>query len=674
MAYTLTKAELSALDFVGGTVIRTYNLYAGVGKFAFGELLRLKMEITSSSNIAAGSTYLFNPCLFGAVPFAAGLPIREGWVVKYISGNLFDIDLVLNNPSLEILAQNKQIIANKTNPKKIEIDFYFYAAQDQFDYVKSTVGVLNSQLLQTSGIGSNLMQVGQPNVYSTQAYLEFLLVEVDANLNPITGGGDPYVRNTAVPNLKQSSFAVVGRFADNNELNTQSYSGTNLTQNSLRSVSISSLGITKITDINRQPYPILSDFNDNNLLAQIVDNEEQDFIMLNSQNTVVLVFDCPFSIPDVVRLKLFRVDDLALINAQNFVTEYEIKATTAIANDASAYPNPINATPFSTPSSVSIVGTQVTVTVQLNSNLLAQNGRYRIWAGLYETAAFFVSSHLTPPLRNALQAPPSAVMTGVNLSYNNSFTGNDTLMTTLARHKAGIIIDSSTYTGVSFTNELKVVKMTVFYDGAFLENASYSFTNQNSGGTPAIELQILGAQYFFSYQSRLPLNNSLGNKTLEIQWDTIYEYFDALGSLQRVTVRFVQFIRVRPLNTTRIVGLTFLDYTDFLASIITPVFSLCEDNPFVVVQVEKNAAPDANLIGLAIIGGAQNSTNPPAIYEEQAYVSPIPLPLGLAQESTLILSQVETSFVDNFAYFIVDTRLLPANNLFNAIAAIIYDI
>jgi hypothetical protein len=673
MAYTLTKAELSALDFVGGTVIRTYNLYSVLGRFAFGELLRLRMEITSSANIVDGAIYLFNPCLFGAVPFAAGLPIREGWAVKYVNGNLFDIDLILNNPSLEILAQNSQIIANKTTAKKIEIDFYFYAAQDQFDYVKST-GLVNSQLLQTSGIGSALMQVGQPNVYSAQSYLEFLLVEVDANLNPTTSGGDPYVRNTAVPSRKQSSFAVQGRFVDNDLLNTQSYSGTALTKNSLRGVAISSLGITKITDITRLLFPVLSDFNDNNLPAQMVDNEMQDFIMINSQNTVVLTFDCPSVVPNFVRLKLFRVDDLALINAQNFVTEYEIKATAALTNSAVAYPNPINSTPFSTPSSISIIGTVVTVTVQLNSNLLIQNGRYRIWAGLYQTASDFISSHLTPPLRVALQPPPSAVMTGVNLSYNNVFTGNDTVMTTLARHESGISIDAATYTGISFANELKTVKMNAYYDGAFLENASYNFATQSSGGTPAIDLVISGTQYFFSYQSRLPLNNSLGNKTLEIQWDTTYEYTDALGSLQRATVRFVQFIRVRPLDTSRIVGLTFLDYTDFLASIITPVFSLCEDNPFVVVQVQKNAAPDANLIALAIIGGAQNSTNPPAIYEEQGYVSPIPLPLGLPQESTLILSQVETTFVDNFAYFIVDTRLLPPNNLFNAIAAIIYNI
>jgi hypothetical protein len=671
MAYTLTKAELSALDFVGGTVIRTYNLYSVLGKFAFGELLRLTMEITSSSNIKNGSIYLFNPCLFGAVPYAAGLPIREGWVIEYVSGNLFDIRLVLNSPNQQILAQNIQIVANKTASKKIQIDFYFYAVQDQFDYVKSN-GVINSQLLQTSGIGAGLMQVGQPNVYSAQSYLEFLLLEVDANLDP--EGGDPYVRNTAVPNQKQSSFAVVGRFVDNNELNSQAYSGTALTENSLRDVSISSLGITKITDINRLLFPVLSDFNDNNLPAQIVDNETQNFIMLNSQNTVVLVFDCPFAVPNFVRLKLFRVDDLALVNAQNFVTEYEIKATAALTNSAVAYPNQLNSTPFSTPSSVSIVGTQVTVTVQLNSNLLVPNAQYRIWAGLYRTVGTFVSSHMTPPLRVALQAPPSATITGANLSYNNLFTGNDTVMTTLARHKAGISIDSATYTGISFLGEFKNVKMSAYYDGAFLENASYNFATQSSGGTPSIDLQISGTQYFFSYQSRLPLNNTLANKTLEIQWDTTFEYTDTFGSLQRVVIRFVQFIRVRPLNATRIVGLTFLDYTDFLASIITPVYSLCEDNPFVVVQVEKNAAPDANLIALAIIGGAQNSTNPPAIYEEQGYVSPIPLPTGLPQESTLILSQVETSFVDNFAYFIVDTRLLPPNNLFNAIAAIIYDI
>jgi len=183
-------------------------------------------------------------------------------------------------------------------------------------------------------------------------------------------------------------------------------------------------------------------------------------------------------------------------------------------------------------------------------------------------------------------------------------------------------------------------------------------------------LQISGAQYYFNYISRLPFNNTLGNKTLTIEWTPRFQYVDSFGNTQSVTYLYTQYIRVRPLNATRITNIELLDYDSFLIGSDVPIFSICDDNPLIVIRTTKSGAPDANLIALAIIGAAQNSTNPPLISEEESYTSPTLLP----QLNSPFLSQVDSTFGDDFAYFVLDTRLLPANNLFNNVGSIIYDI
>lgn len=671
MGYTLTKAELtSRIDSAGGSVANPQNLYAGTGKFAFGELLNLELELTSSADITAGKRFILNPCFFAASPYAIQFPFRQGWLIEYVATNTFNISVLLGTTPL-LTGINATLNVTQVTTKKWKIDLLFYAAQDQFAYMQNSIN--NSQFFLSAGIGQGELQAGQNNVYSdVLSYLEFVLYEVDSSNNPAPT--DPYVRNTAVPGQKQNSFAVVGRFVDNAEGNSQGYPAIapfDLVKNNLNAVVADAVGFGKITNIARKPYPVLSTYNDANFDIVINDGQPQNQLMMTAQNTLKLSLVSPEFVPTKVVLRLFRVDSQALQNAQLAPIEYDIQQIDLPFSNATAYPNYISSTPFSTPASVAISGSDVNLTVQLDTNLLTVGASYRVWIGLYNAALNVVSSHVTPPLRLTLQRPPTLTITGGNISYNNIFTGNDTVMTTLARHKSGIILDSSTYTGLSFLGELKSVKMNAYFDGNLLENAAYNFaTNTPSSGEPTINLQISGTQYFFNYISRLPFNNTLGSKTLTIEWTPRFQYVDSFGNTQSVTYLYTQYIRVRPLNAARIIDIELLDYDSFLIGLDVPIFSICDDNPFVVIRTTKSGAPDANLIALAIIGAAQNSTNPPLISEEESYISPTLLP----QLSSPFLSQVDSTFGDNFAYFVLDTRLLPANNLFNNVGSIIYDI
>lgn len=670
MGYTLTKAELTSRIDSAGSVANAQNLYAGTGKFAFGELLNLKLELTSSVDITVGKRFILNPCFFAASPFAIQFPFRQGWLIEYVATKTFNVSVLLGATPL-LTGINATLNVAQVTTKKWKIDLLFYAVQDQFAYMQNSIN--NSQFFLSAGIGQGELQAGQSNVYSdVLSYLEFVLYEVDSSNNPALT--DPYVRNTAVPGQKQNSFAVVGRFADNAEGNSQGYPAIapfNLVKNNLKVVTVDAVGFGKITDIARKDYPVLSTYNDANFDIVINDGQPQNQLMMTAQNTLTLSLASPEFVPTKVVLRLLRVDSQALQSAQLFPIEYAIQEIDLPFSNATAYPNYISSTPFSTPASVAIGGSNVYLTVQLDTNLLTVGASYRVWVGLYDAASNSVSSHITPPLSLTLQQPPTLTITGGNLSYNNLFTGNDTVMTTLARHKSGIILDRATYTGLSFLGELKSVKMQAFFDGNLLESAAYYFaTGTPSSGEPSINLQVSGTQYFFNYISRLPFNNTLGNKTLTIEWTPRFQYVDSFGNTQSVTYLYTQYIRVRPLNTARITNIELLDYDSFLIGSDVPIFSICDDNPLIVIRTTKSGAPDANLIALAIIGAAQNSTNPPLISEEESYISPTLLP----QLNSPFLSQVDSTFGDDFAYFVLDTRLLPANNLFNNVGSIVYDI
>lgn len=670
MSYTLTKAELTSLIDSTGSLANAQDLYAGTGKFAFGERLNLELELTSTANITVGKRFILNPCFFAAQPYAIQFPSRQGWLIEYTATNTFNISVLLGSSQL-LTGINYTLQVAQITSKKWELNLQFYAGQDQFAYMQNSIN--NSQFLLSGGIGQGELQAGQNNVYSDiLSYLEFIFYEVDASLNP--GINDPYVRNTAVPSQKQNSFAVVGRFIDDAEGNSQGYPAIppfELIKNNLQAVTVEAVGFSKITDIARKDYPVLSTYNDANFGTIINDGQPQNQLMMTNQNTVKLAFSSPEFTPTKVVLRLLRVDSQALQSAQLFPIEYDIQEIDLPFSNATAYPNYINSTAFSTPASVAIGGSNVNIEVQLDTNLLTIGASYRIWAGLYRVASNGVSSHITPPLWLTLQRPPTLTITGANSSYNNNFTGNDTVMTTLARHRSGIILDSATYTGLSFAGELKTIKMNAYFDGNLLENAAYNFaTNTPSSGEPVINLTVAGTQYFFSYISRLPYNNTLGNKTLTIEWTARFDYVDSFGNSQQVTYLYTQFIRVRPLNTARITAIDLLDYDSFLIGSDVPIFSICDDNPFIVIRTTKSGAPDANLIALAIIGAAQNSINPPLISEEESYAGSGFLP----QLSSPFLSQVDSTFGDDLAYFVLDTRLLPANNLFNNVGSIIYDI
>ncbi len=676
MAYSITKCELSGVYSGTGTPIHTFDLLAETANFAHGELLHLQVDFQRSTGaFVNGQTFLFNPCFFAASPYAPALPDRLGWVIDIvdIAAGTFGVRFVGNGATLTYLERNYTLTVAKIATDEISVSLLFFAGQDLFQYIQGQ-GIVNRLFLQSSGIGQRITELTQPNVYSAGGYLEFLLVEVNpATLlpAPTSPSTDPYVRSPLNPSQKTFSQQVFGRFYDNDTLNSQAYSGTALTKNHMSAVAVNAAGITKIANFIRKPSPVLTGVTDANFAVDLErDGTEKDSLMMDVQNTIIMQLSCPIALPSKLIAHVLRVDDAALAGAQNFVQEYEVEIAEIPASNATAYPNYLNSTMLSTPASFVATGSTVDVTVQLDGRRLVLDAEYRIWLGVYNTAGRFVSSHLTPPMRANLKAPPALTIVGNNATPRNTFAGNDTVMTTLSRHRAFLSLDASTYTGVSFLNELQRISFVQDYGGQIIAQGDYNFQANSSASQPQIDLQIVGTNYVFSFVDRLPFNDTGANKNLTITWRVSLLYTERNGNLQALDYTFQQVIRVRPLNATRLVGVQFLDYTDWLANIITPIFQPCDDNPFIVVRVEKNGAPNAYIAGLTVVGGAANTTNPPTISEAESWVPSF----GIPQATTPLIPTINSTFGDDFADFVVDMRLLPQNNLFNAVAAVIYDI
>ena len=163
MGYTLTKAELTSRIDSAGSVANAQDLYAGTGKFAFGELLNLELELTSSVDITVGKRFILNPCFFAASPFAIQFPFRQGWLIEYVATNTFNVSVLLGATPL-LTGINATLNVAQVTTKKWKIDLLFYAVQDQFAYMQNSIN--NSQFFLSAGIGQGELQAGQSNVYS----------------------------------------------------------------------------------------------------------------------------------------------------------------------------------------------------------------------------------------------------------------------------------------------------------------------------------------------------------------------------------------------------------------------------------------------------------------------------------------------------------------------------
>jgi hypothetical protein len=657
MGYTITSCTLQSMLDLTTSVRLATNLLTTKARISAGTLCKLEFVVTNTANYLNNSFYIFNPFLFAPTQRTTALETGGwGWVVKLVnvSGTLTPF-IDLRNNGAEHTVKNYVVQATLTAPTVLTVKFFFYAAQQYFDYINPDLGIstTNRQKLLNTAIGQNQLDNTNLTAYrAATSYLEFLFFETDALFVPTAG--DPYARQIAT--YKQFSGEVALGWFDNVPAALQNYTGTVLTKNNLSSILVSIIGLSKITEITRRDYPVLLQQNDANF--EILSNR----LALNITNSVSVTIKCPEFVPTRALVRLLKVDTANLVDEQEMVIEYEID-TAEIASGVVPGVGWLNGgtSKFGTPSNGSF-GATTTLDFKIDGTRLVFGSRYRLWLGLYD-GAFLESSSLSPDIIADLDAPPYADMQGlIETSGDTQDVGNDLTFASNERFRLSLAIDSSTFTLANFTALLKSITLQT-YNAAFgnlIETSFYDFQNATSGSNPEITLQVIGTVYVFSVLKRAPYNPLLTTQSYRHLWRVLYEYPTTGGATQPLIYEFDQFTRNPAIDTARIIAIRFYNYNDFINSIFTEITSICSSDEFVVVEIEKNAAPDAKLQAILVL--KQASSTLIGIEEEESYT-----PLYLPISSSDALQDVDATFGDNKAYYAIQINQLPSN--FNIVRA-----
>lgn len=672
MAYTITACTL--LGMINDTTpaySMAWNLQAETGELAFGEYMRLRATVTSTSTpFSVGQRFVFNPCLFGAVAFGAPLVVGAGWVIdiaNYTGTGVFNTYLALGNVAAETTQANSKLVVTRISGTVMQVDLFFYAAQDNFGYL-SSIPRSNRQTLQAAALLQDVLDNVAVSAYRRPvSYLEFLMYEADANLQPSTVTySDAYVRNALTINQKQNSYAVSCKFVDNTIGAGAAWAGASLNCNSLTAV-LNEIGTVKFANFNRKPNPYLSNKVDTNF------DEDENQLVIGENNQVTLTINTATQTPDKVVLRLWRTDDANLSNVQPFAIEYDIKTADVPLSDATAFPNPIDTDAvFSTPAAYTVANPSV-IEFSIDGNYLSADAQYRIWIGIYDSAARFVSSHLTRALRAGSSRAVGFTITGntqtLDYQYPNS---NDVTLSQYERFRSLVTLEGATYAAplgvVDFLSQLVEVSAEVNDGTNILGRAQYDFQANRSISTPEMLLSVSGTNYTFAFDFRAPSDAAVPvAMPLTVVFIATFRVPLANGSFDTVSYLFNQTIRRYAENTVRIAGLRFLDYAAFQLSTIRPIDTFCDDTNLYIVETELDAVPpDATLQALVMYG---TPTQTEAIFEEEANAG-----IYLPQFTAPQISNVSPTFgVDKLAYFVLDISRFPSNAIATSIGVVVVD-
>ena len=672
MPYTITTATLSGMvSDTTAAYATAWNLKTETGEIAFGEYLRLRLNVNSNAvAFANGQRFVFNPCLFAATAFATPLVVGVGWVIDildYTGTGVFGVSLVTGASAPETTQQNVKMVVTRIDATNFRIDLFFYATQDIYNYIQNTPRN-NRQTLQAAALGQDVLDNVAISAYRrTLSYLEFLMYEADANLQPSTVTySDAYVRNSAATNLKQNSYAVSCKFVDNTVGAGIVWSGTTLSANSLTLLT-NNVGSIKFADFNRIPNPQLSNKVDSNF------NEDGNQLVIGQNNEIRLTLNAVTQVPDKVVVRLLRVDDTSLAGLQPFVVEYDIKTADIPASDATAYPNAISGqTVFSTPASYTAANPSI-IEFSINGTQLAADAQYRLWIGIYNSAARFVSSHITRPLRAGSSRAVGFTMTGNTQTLDYQYpNANDVTISQYERFRSLITLEGATYASASgvadFLRQLTTVTAEVNDGTNVLGRAQYDFQANRSTSTPEMLLTVAGTNYTFAFDFRAPSDAAVPVATpLTVVFIALFRVPLANGSFDVVSYLFNQTIRRYPENTVRIVALRFLDYAAFVLGSIVPIDTFCDDTTKYIVEAELDAVPtDATLQALVMYGTPSQAES---VFEEEANAG-----IYLPQFTAPQISNVSATFgIDKLAYFTLDISRFPSNAIFTSVGVVVVD-
>lgn len=662
--YSIHAVELQSMVNDTTVAMPLYDLQGGTtGELSYGEYARLRIQFDKATggNFQNGQRFIFNPALFVAAPFVTPLQLGRGWVIdiaNYTGTGVFDISLRATNPLAQTTQRNAKLVATRISDTRLQIDLFFYAAQDLFSYI-SDVPRINSQTLLSAATGVPNLDNSTDSAYRRQVtYIEFLIYAADNNFQPV-GIGDPYVRNPAAPAQKSCAYDIANRFVDNGIGAGNAWAGGSLTENNLLQFG-NDIGAFKFSDFRRLPEPFLFDKLDDNF--EVLSFDGEDAILGKDANNVISVTinrKAGFT-PDKVVARIWRVD--SLISAQPFVTEYNIRTAEIPASNATPYPNAIGGeTVFSTPASWSASATQIAVSFSINGTQLVSGADYRVWIGLYDGAARKSSSHLSKPMRVATDgragvAPLSVVGNILTFEYQYP-NSNDVELSLLQRFRAQIVLDGATYGGGVgvFLQQLWRIECQYVDGTRIVARSFYDFVAGATNTNPPMILQVAGTNYAFSAEFRVPFSAAPFPTNTECRWVVTFRTPNANGTFNFVSIPADQIIRRKPINLIEVNSITFLDYDAFQASSLVYIDTLCRDVEKYVIEVRTDSnPPNKNITAMLLFS---TPTTDLIALEENGF-----MPTFLPRLTADGLENVPPNFAaSTSAFFVLDISLLPSN-------------
>ena len=660
------------------------NVLAGLGVIAFGELCQLVYTLKHTSagaKFTTGRSFVYNPCFFTATQYANAFTFAEGYLLEIggaagaLTVTVRTIGFTASSPS----NQNLTVTATINGTDKImTITHTFYAGADMKSYLgQNYVG--NEFRLQNSDVGTPIFSVSGSNIYSLNTnYLECLMYEADTvTFQPrMTGGlyADPYVRDTSNPSKKQLSRLFKGKFFDNEVGNTQAFTGAPLSfdYNQLENFEIRDTVTGNVLFLlTRFSDPLLDSSIDNNFFLASGNSAS---IQLNAWNDIKIKIQqgtIDTMTPTEVALTLLDCTTTNFRNAQTFPLEYKLDRAKIPLADATATPNWLNTGTsfFGTPCAVTLGGTQIEIDCVSDGSKLVAQHQYRILAQVYDSALKLISTHVSPAFIVAdLEETLRPTIVGTIETLNDSWNGNQVTLAPYERVKLSINCDDTAYP--NFTTDLQKVKLTSVYADGTSVVSTYDFGTGIATGLPLISYTNSSPNHIFDCEFRPYCYGLIAAHNSTHTWELKSLRTMSNGSQFTDLTSFEQRLTVSALDVARIVALRLLDYSDFQIAVFTYINQLCQDDDKVVIEVEKSGVPDAKLVALFLTSNP-NIQPQIGVEEEETFASATTLPIT----TSVLLEDVEATFIDNKAYYVIDlTQLQQLQGSIYYFGALIYNI
>lgn len=671
MAHTINSTyeniELERWDYPNGTMFQSIAYGTGDWLVNIGECVAISFGIVQDVHLDIGDNYIYNPHLFATNGYTTPINpnLLGGWLIECNDTTINAQLPVTFLGGNDITQQNQSVTARVLDAHTITVKHTFYVTASHTGFMGSSFFPNAKRWLVTNAVSTTDLDNTLLNTtYRNQwCGIELCTYQVDTNLLPVTTGSI-YVRDSSNPFYNVQLLDIQTRFYDSTLYETNYLSRVALLDVFDNSIFIAVAPIAGVTD--NLPH-------DTNY--QTIGSPNLNF---QGKNTVRITINAnDFNAggadgtkSDYIVLRLIDCTKTNFQNVQNWYDEYLTDAITVpYGNDNTVFPNALTnhrgqPSAFSTPYDFLNNGD---LRICIDGSKLQYGHEYRIIVALYKlTVPRVVSTHITPALLiNDLYVPSLPLLDGQIKTYNATHNTNYLQIAPCERVRVAVNIDTQGDLSTVSDMVLAECKSTTTNQLGSIVHQSTATYDLQQGLSNGVDFINSYPVWSFSRDLRayFDILTSTGNASTIHQWRFVFAHQNANGSTQTYEIQYTQVTDIRPLDTTRIAGIKFLQYDDFQAGTLTYLQAICSTDTRVVVEIEKNGLPNANLI--ALFTDLLNGTG---IQEEENYTGLLPI------ATSAILDNVDATFTSNKAYYVLNINQLQTNALLFGTGALIYDI